>query len=119
VEESGLRVSDACRPHQISEQTYYRWKQKYGGMEVAEARRLKERLLPFDEHQWSAAKISRIHGGAELKESCGRLWTRTISPTGPRSCGTVADRFEFGRAVPFILLDFLILMLNSLLHKSA
>lgn len=42
VEESGLRVSDACRPHQISEQTYYRWKQKYGGMEVAEARRLKE-----------------------------------------------------------------------------
>jgi len=42
VEESGLKVSDACRPHQISEQTYYRWKQKYGGMEVAEARRLKE-----------------------------------------------------------------------------
>ena len=42
IEQSGLKVTDACRPHQISEQTYYRWKQKYGGMEVSEARRLKE-----------------------------------------------------------------------------
>jgi len=42
LEESGQKVSDACRPHQISEQTYYRWKQKYGGMDVAEAGRLKE-----------------------------------------------------------------------------
>jgi putative transposase len=42
VEESGLKVTDACRPRQISEQTYYRWKQKYGGLNVSEARRLKE-----------------------------------------------------------------------------
>ena len=42
IEESGLKVTDACRPHQISEQTYYRWKQKYGGLEVSEARRLRE-----------------------------------------------------------------------------
>ena len=42
IEGSGIKVSDACRPHQVSEQTYYRWKQKYGGLEVSEARRLKE-----------------------------------------------------------------------------
>jgi putative transposase len=42
VEKSGLKVSDACRPHGITEQTYYRWRKKYGGMEVSEARRLKE-----------------------------------------------------------------------------
>jgi putative transposase len=42
VERSGLKISDACRPHQITEQTYYRWKRKYRGMEVGEARRLKE-----------------------------------------------------------------------------
>lgn len=42
VEESGVRVADACRPHGITEQTYYRWKKKYGGMEANEARRLKD-----------------------------------------------------------------------------
>ena len=40
IENSGLKVSDACRPHAISEQTYFRWKKKYGGMEVGEAMRL-------------------------------------------------------------------------------
>jgi putative transposase len=42
MEKSGLKVSDACRPHQITEQTYYLRGKKYGGMEVSEARRLKE-----------------------------------------------------------------------------
>jgi len=41
IENSGLKVSDACRPHDISEQTYFRWKKKYGGMDVSEATRLK------------------------------------------------------------------------------
>ena len=41
IENSGLKVSDACRPHGISEQTYFRWKKKYGGMNVSEAVRLK------------------------------------------------------------------------------
>ena len=42
MEQSGVKISDACRPHGITEQTYYRWKKKYGGMEPSEARRLKE-----------------------------------------------------------------------------
>lgn len=41
VESSGQRVKEACRERGISEQTYYRWKTKYGGMDVSEARRLK------------------------------------------------------------------------------
>ena len=41
IENSGLKVSDACRPHGISEQTYFRWKKKFGGMDVSEATRLK------------------------------------------------------------------------------
>ena len=39
--ESGLKVSDLCRRQGISEATYYRWKSKYGGLEVSEAKRLR------------------------------------------------------------------------------
>ena len=39
--ENGLKGLDVARKHNISEQTLYRWKKKYGGMDVSEARRLK------------------------------------------------------------------------------
>ncbi len=39
--ESGQNVVDVCRAVGISEATYHRWKTKYGGLEVSEARRLK------------------------------------------------------------------------------
>ena len=40
--EGGRKASDIAREHGITEQTFYRWKSKYGGMEVNEAKRLKE-----------------------------------------------------------------------------
>ena len=40
--ESGLSVADVCRKHNCSEQSFYRWKAKYGGMEVSEAKRLRQ-----------------------------------------------------------------------------
>ena len=40
-ETSGIKVSDLVRQHGIAEQTYYRWKSKYGGLEVSDAKRLK------------------------------------------------------------------------------
>jgi putative transposase len=40
--EAGLKVKDLCRQHNVTEQTYYRWKSKYGGMSISEMRRLKE-----------------------------------------------------------------------------
>jgi putative transposase len=39
--ESGISARDLCRKHKISEQTYYRWKNKYGGMDVSDVKRLK------------------------------------------------------------------------------
>ena len=41
-QERGIKVPDIIRQNNISEQTFYRWKSKYGGMEVAEARKLKQ-----------------------------------------------------------------------------
>ncbi len=41
--EAGKRpITEVCRSHNISEATFYAWRKKYGGMEVKEAKRLKE-----------------------------------------------------------------------------
>ena len=40
--ESGIPIVEICRKMGITEQTFYRWKKKYGGMGVAELRRLKQ-----------------------------------------------------------------------------
>ena len=40
--ETGTRVDEICRQMGISEATYYNWKKKYGGLGVAEVRRLKQ-----------------------------------------------------------------------------
>lgn len=40
--EAGAKLADICRQHGISEQTFHRWKAKFGGMDVTEARRLKQ-----------------------------------------------------------------------------
>ncbi|CAM4421248.1 transposase [Palleronia rufa] len=45
--DDGLSVEDVCRKAGISQQTYYRWRKKYGGLMPSEARRLK---LPEEEN---------------------------------------------------------------------
>ncbi len=40
--EAGTALAELCRRHGISRQTFYRWKAKYGGLEISEARRLKQ-----------------------------------------------------------------------------
>jgi len=40
--EAGAKLADVCRRYGISEPTFYSWKARFGGMEVNEARRLKQ-----------------------------------------------------------------------------
>ena len=40
--EVGMKTAEICRQHGISSATFYKWKGKYGGMEVSEARRLRQ-----------------------------------------------------------------------------
>jgi putative transposase len=40
--EAGMAVKELCRQHGITETTYYRWKKKFGGMDVSDAKRLRQ-----------------------------------------------------------------------------
>jgi putative transposase len=40
--EAGAKTLDLCRRHGVSEQTFYRWKARYGGLEVSDLRRLRQ-----------------------------------------------------------------------------
>ena len=51
-QESGITTADLCRRHGIAESIFYKWKSKYGGMEVSDAKRLK---LLEDENLTKAA----------------------------------------------------------------
>jgi putative transposase len=40
--EAGIAVSDLCRKHGVSDASIYKWKARYGGLDVSEAKRLKQ-----------------------------------------------------------------------------
>lgn len=57
--EAGLPIKELCRKGGFSEATFYKWRSKFGGMEVSEARRLK---ALEDEN----AKLKRLLADAHL-----------------------------------------------------
>ena len=40
--EAGIRVADLCRQYGMSDATFYKWRSKFGGMSVSDAKRLKQ-----------------------------------------------------------------------------
>jgi len=71
-QEVGVPVMDLCRKHGLSSPTFYKWKAKYGGLDVSEARRLK---ALEDEN----AKLKRLLADAmldnvALKDLLGKKW---------------------------------------------
>jgi putative transposase len=41
-QEAGMATADVCRRHGVSSATFYKWKAKFGGLEVSEAQRLRQ-----------------------------------------------------------------------------
>jgi len=70
--EAGEAVKDVCREHGFSEGTYYRWKAKYGGLEISEARRLKE--LECENRRRKNAVAELTLDNQALKEVVARKW---------------------------------------------
>jgi putative transposase len=93
-QEAGLATADVCRKHGISGATFYKWKAKFGGMDVSEARRLK---VLEDEN----AKLKRLLAEAMLdnamlkviaaKNSDARRTARSGGSPLPRAWGKPAS----------------------------
>lgn len=58
--DGGMKVTDVCRQHGISQPTYYNWKSKYGGLGVSELKRIKE--LETDH-----AKLKRMYADLAME----------------------------------------------------
>ena len=70
--ENGAKVSDICRELGIVEQTFYRWRSKYSGMEVSEAKRLK--MLEIENNKLKKMLAESMMDCTTLKEALSKKW---------------------------------------------
>ena len=69
-QEAGTRTADVCREHGVSEATFYKWKAKYGGLEVSEAKRL--RALEDENGRLKRMLADAMLDNAALKDLLGK-----------------------------------------------
>ncbi len=77
--EAGVSVADLCRKHGVSDASIYKWKAKFGGMDVSEAKRLK---TLEDENTRLKRLAGRRHAGQRGAE--GSLGKEMVTPAGKR-----------------------------------
>ena len=70
--DGGETAQAICREHNISEQTFYRWKKKYGAMELADAKRLKE--LEKENAELKKMQAESMLENRVLKEVNSKKW---------------------------------------------
>ena len=71
-QESGQRTTDVCRKHGISEATFYKYKAKYGGMDVSDARKLK--ALEDENAKLKKLLAEAMLDNAVLKDVASKKW---------------------------------------------
>jgi putative transposase len=71
-QEAGANTADVCRRHGISDATFYKWKSKFGGLEISEARRL--RALEDENTRLRRLLADAMLDNAALKEIAGKNW---------------------------------------------
>lgn len=70
--ERGIKAADICRQQGITEQTFYRWKAKYGGMDIGEAQRL--RALEEENRRLKRIVADQALDIVALKDVLGKKW---------------------------------------------
>ena len=71
-QEAGVPVADLCRKYGVSNASIYKWKAKYGGMDVSEARRLKS--LEDENARLKKLLADSMLDNAALKDLLGKKW---------------------------------------------
>ena len=71
-QESGSKTADVCRKHGVSEATFYKWKAKFGGMEVSDARRLRQ--LEDENARLKKLLADAMLDNAVLKDVASKKW---------------------------------------------
>jgi putative transposase len=69
-QEAGAKTQEVCRRHGVSDATFYKWKAKYGGLEVSEARRLKS--LEDENRRLKKLLAEAMLDNAALKDLLGK-----------------------------------------------
>jgi putative transposase len=69
-QEAGAKTQEVCRRHGISDATFYKWKAKYGGLDVSEARRLK--ALEDENRRLKKLLAEAMLDNAALKDLLGK-----------------------------------------------
>ena len=67
---AGLSASEVCRKYGISDATFYKWRSRYGGMEVSDARRLK--ALEDENRRLKKLLAETMLDASTLKEMLGK-----------------------------------------------
>ena len=70
--EAGAKTADLARKHGVSEATLYNWKAKYGGMDVSEARRLRQ--LEDENARLKKLLAEQMLDAAALRELLAKKW---------------------------------------------
>lgn len=70
--EAGIPVSELCRKHGVSDASIYKWKAKFGGMEVSEAKRL--RALEEENGKLKRMLADAMLDNVALKDLLGKKW---------------------------------------------
>jgi len=71
-QESGMKTAEVCRPHGISEATFYKWKSKYGGLEMSEAKR--QKALEDENGKLKRMLADAMLDNAALTDLLGKKW---------------------------------------------